>query len=179
MLGAESLSLSFGKTHPSYLILRRKLQELGRKAGLGLGRSQHCGQHADRQRLAWPCNLYFLKCQGCLEAGVRLFLQHSLVPVYPCMCQCEIRRFPAFPSVTSIGSLCPWVVFAFPHQERRRDAPARLGLLTDFPHCALAICSYAKNKSCFCWCGPWLVVIGSFLPCVKGEDSQTKKLQPV
>lgn len=120
MLGVELLLLSFGKTHSSHLLLR-KLQELGRKAGLRLGRSQYCGQHADRQHLAWPCNLYFLKCQGSMEAGVRLFLQHSLVPVYPCTCQSEIRGFPAFPSVTSIGSLCPWVVFAFLHQERARE----------------------------------------------------------
>jgi len=72
--------------------------------------------HADRQHLAWPCNLYFPKCQGCAEAGMQL-LQCSLDPVYPCLCCCEIRGFPAFLSVTSTGPLCPWVLFAFLSQE--------------------------------------------------------------
>lgn len=42
MLGAESVPLlSFGKTRASHLLLRRKLQELGRKVDLGLGQSQY------------------------------------------------------------------------------------------------------------------------------------------
>lgn len=119
MLGVGSVpSPSLGKIHSSRLLLGGKLQESGRKAGSGLGQSHYCAEPADRQHLAWPRNLYFPKCQGCVETDVQLFLRCLLDPADPCLCRCEIRSFPAFPSVTSIGPLCPWVVFAFPSQER-------------------------------------------------------------
>ena len=45
MLSMELVPLlSFGKIHPSHLLLGRKLQESGRKVGSGLGQSQHCAE---------------------------------------------------------------------------------------------------------------------------------------
>lgn len=45
MLSTESApSLSFGKIHPSHLLLGRKLHESGSKAGSGLGQSQYCAE---------------------------------------------------------------------------------------------------------------------------------------
>lgn len=121
MLGTGLVPLlSLGKIHPSRLLFRRKLQDSGRKAGSGLGQSRYC---AEPGAGIWigstqPCNRYFPKCQCCGEAGVQLFLQCLLDPAYPCLRRCEIRGFPAFPSVTSIRLLCPWVLFAFLSQER-------------------------------------------------------------
>lgn len=45
MLGVKSMPLlSFGKIHPSRLLLRRKLQESFRKAGSGLEQSQYSAE---------------------------------------------------------------------------------------------------------------------------------------
>lgn len=104
-------SLSFGEAHPSHLLLGRKLQESGRKTSPGLGQWQCYAEHTDSSTLRFP------GCQGSAGAGMRLFLQCSLIPAHPCLCFCEIRGFSAFPSVTSIGPLCPWVVFAFLSRE--------------------------------------------------------------
>lgn len=116
VLGVGSVpSRSLGKIHPSRQLVGRELQDLGRKAGLGLGQCRCCAQPlaGTGTGSTWPCNLYFPKCQGCAEAGAQL---GSIDPA--CPCRCEIGGFPAVPSVTSIRALCPWVAFAVPSQER-------------------------------------------------------------
>lgn len=81
---------------------------------------------------------------------MRLLLQRSLVPACPCLCCCEIRGFPAFPSVTSIGPLCPWVVFAFLSQERAGEALPLVSGCSLISHAELLLfASVAKRKEAF------------------------------
>lgn len=127
----------------------------------GLGQSWLCAQPVG-STLCSP------GCQGCAGAPVRLFLQRSLVPARPCPCCCEIRGSPAFPSVTSIGPLCPWVLFAFLSRGRAGETlPAGPRLLSDSPRCAPAVCFSGKRKSRSCRGGPQLVVAGCFFPLFK------------
>lgn len=143
--------MSFGKAHPPHLLLGRKLQEPGRRARPGLGQSQGSAEPvASTGTGSARCTLCFPKCQGCAGAGVRLFLQCSLIPASPCLCWCEIRGFPAFPSVTSIGPLCPWVEFAFLSQERAGETLPFVSGCSLISHSALLLfASMAKRKAPF------------------------------
>lgn len=98
----------------------------------------------------WLCTLRLPKCQGCAGAGALLFLQRSLIPAYPCPCWCEVRGFPAFPSVTSIRPLCPWVVFAFLSQECAGEMlPFVSGCSLISRAVLLLFASMAKRKAAF------------------------------
>lgn len=98
----------------------------------------------------WSCTLCLPRCQGCAGAGVRLLLQRSLIPAYPCPWWCGIRGFPDFPSVTSIGPLCPWVVFAFLSRERAGETLPFVSGCSLISHAALLLfASMAKRKAAF------------------------------
>lgn len=173
MLSTESTpSLSFGKIHPSHLLLRRKPHESGSKAGSGLGQSQYCAEPVAGARIGSTSpgratftfqNARAVRKQECSSfSGARSSL---------CILACasvESGASQPLPQSPPSGHFVLGVVFAFPSQERAGETlPFVSRLLTDFPRSVLAICSYGKNKSCFCWRGPQLVVIGSFFPLFK------------
>lgn len=146
---SSSLSLAPGK----------KAAGVGQESRLRAGTVQIlcrvCDWHTNGQHLNWLCRLYFPKCWGCAEAVVQLFLQRLLNPADPCSCWCEIMGFTAFPSVTSMRPVCPWMVFAFLSQEHTGET---LPFISLFSHTVcLLFAPMAKIKAAFaCVVHSWL-----------------------